>query len=154
MQKWPEIYTDGSKLDGRAGAAVHSTCLALKTPIRLPDHCSVFQAEICAIHVAINGLKTNGQSVSDVCILSDSQAALRALDSPHITSRSVITCRISLDEIATQMNICLCWVSGTFQATVRLMSLQARVLLQNFNDYGIPIATLKLKFEEVLKKSI
>ena len=55
LQKWPEIYTDGSKLDGRVGAGVHSTCLAIKKAIRLPDHCSVFQAEICAI--LLTGLK-------------------------------------------------------------------------------------------------
>ena len=89
LQKWPEIYTDRSKLDGRVGAGVHSTCLAIKKEIRLPDHCSVFLAEICAIHEAINWLKTNKQSVIDVCILSDSQAALLASShhvevSPHL----------------------------------------------------------------------
>ena len=70
--------------------------------IHLSDHWS--------IHEAINWLETYKQSVSNVCILSGSQAAL--LDSPHITSRSVLTCHISLEEIATQMNICLCWVPG------------------------------------------
>ena len=45
------------------------------TAIRLPDHSSVFQAEICTIHEAINWLETNRQSVLDVCFLSDSQEA-------------------------------------------------------------------------------
>ena len=80
MQKLPEIYTDESKLDGRVGAGIHSTCLAINKAIRLPDHCSVFQAEICAMHEAINWLEINRQSVSVFGILSDSQAALRALD--------------------------------------------------------------------------
>ena len=63
LQRWPEIYTDGSKFDGRVGAGIHSTCLAINKAIPLPDHCSVFQAEICAIYEAINWLETNRQSV-------------------------------------------------------------------------------------------
>ena len=125
------------------GAGIHSTCLAIKKAICLPDHCSVFQAEICAIHVDINWLKTNRQSVSDVCILSDSQTDLRVLDSPHITSRSVLTYRISLDEIATQMNICLGWVPGHRDIPGKADELArdgTTTELQSLhNDYGIPI---------------
>ena len=35
--------------------------------------------------------KATNESVTDVCILSDRQSALRALDSLHITSTSVLT---------------------------------------------------------------
>ena len=52
LQKCPKIYIDGWKLDGRVGVGIHSTCLAIKKAIRLPEHCSVFQAEMCAIHEA------------------------------------------------------------------------------------------------------
>ena len=62
LQKWPEIYTDGSRLDGRVGAGIYSTCLTTKKAIQFPDHCSVFQAEICAIHEVINWLRANRQS--------------------------------------------------------------------------------------------
>ena len=51
----------GSKLDGRVGAGIHLTCLAINKAIRFSDH--VFLAEICAIHEAINWLETNRQSV-------------------------------------------------------------------------------------------
>ena len=86
--------------------------------------------------------------------MSDSQAALRALDSPHITSRSVLTCRISLDEIATEMIICLCWVPGhrdipgNCKADELAMEGTTTELQSLHNDYGIPITTLKLKFEK------
>ena len=61
------MHTDGSKIDGRVGAGIHSTCLTINKAISLPDCCSVFQAEICAIYEAINWLER--QSVADVCIL-------------------------------------------------------------------------------------
>ena len=118
-----------------------------KKTIRLADHCSVFQAEICAIYVAINWLKTNRESVLDVCILSDSQAALRTQDSPHITWQSVLTRRISFEEMAIQMNICQ--VPGHRNIPDELAREGTTRELQSLhNDYGIPIATLKLKFEE------
>ena len=75
--------------------------------------------------------------VSDVCILSDSQAALRAQDSPHITSRSVLTCHISIEDIATQMNICQ--VTGTFQADEFARQGNTTELQTLHNDYGILI---------------
>ena len=77
-----------------------------------------------------------------------SQAALRALDSPHITSRSVLTCRISLDEIATQMNICLCWVPGHSDIAGNCKDDELA------REGGIPIATLKLKFEQESSKEV
>ena len=66
---------------------------------------------------------------------------LRALDSPHITSRSVLTCRISLD--AGHRDIpgnCKADELAREGTTTELQSLH--------NDYDIPIATLKLNFEE------
>ena len=76
------------------------------------------------------------------------------IDSPHITSKSVLTYRISLEEIATQINICLCWVpgyrdiSGNCKADELAREGTTTELQSLHNDYGIPIATLKLKFEE------
>ena len=132
MKNWPEICSNVSKLDGKVGAGIHSTCLA----ISLPDYCSVFQVEKCAIHEAINCFKTG----LDVCVLSDSsQAALRALDSPRITSRSVPTVRISLEEITTQMNTCLCRnIPGNCKAD----ELAGGSTLCLHNDFGILMGTL------------
>ena len=86
--------------------------------------------------------------------MSDSQAALQALDSAHIKSRSVHTCRISLEEIATQINICLCWlpdhrdIPENCKANELAREGTTTKLKSLHNDYGIPIARLKLKFEE------
>jgi len=43
------FYTDGSKLEGHVGGGVHSEQLDIRKSFRLPNHCSVFQAEVHAI---------------------------------------------------------------------------------------------------------
>jgi len=40
------IYTDGSKLNSQTVGGVFSPELDIKVSFRLPDHCSVFQAEV------------------------------------------------------------------------------------------------------------
>ncbi|KAH8318202.1 hypothetical protein KR067_011439, partial [Drosophila pandora] len=64
------IYTDGSKLNGQVGGGYFCEHLSLKESFRLPDHCSVFQAEVVAIKEAL-------ESPAPICIFSDSQAALK-----------------------------------------------------------------------------
>jgi len=75
------IYTDGSKLNSQTGGGVFSTELDIKVSFRLPDHCSVFQAEVMAIQEAMSHLVTSDDHDIDIFIFSDSQAALRAFDS-------------------------------------------------------------------------
>ena len=43
------IYTNGAKLHNRLGGGVFSAKLDTKIAFRLPEHCSVFQAEVTAI---------------------------------------------------------------------------------------------------------
>ena len=45
-----DIYIDGSKLDNENG--IYSGKLNLNISLRLPDICSVFQAEVVAIYLA------------------------------------------------------------------------------------------------------
>ena len=66
---------------------------------------------------------------------------------------SVLTCRISLEEISTQKNICLCrvpchWdIPGNCKADELAREGTTTELQSLHNDYGIPMV-LKLKFEE------
>ncbi|KAH8314606.1 hypothetical protein KR074_010155, partial [Drosophila pseudoananassae] len=73
------IYTDGSKLNGQVGGGFHCERLCLNESFRLPDHCSVFQAEVIAIGEALRSPALTGNQ-DTICIFSDSQAALKALD--------------------------------------------------------------------------
>jgi len=46
------FYTDGSKLEGQVSGGVYSEQLDIRKSFRLPDHCSVFQAEVHGIKEA------------------------------------------------------------------------------------------------------
>jgi len=43
------FYTDGSKIEGQVRGGVYFEQLDIRKSFRLPDHCSVFQAEVLAI---------------------------------------------------------------------------------------------------------
>jgi len=50
------FYTDASKLEGHVGEGVYSEQLDIRKSFRLPDHCSVIQAEVHAIKEAVTCL--------------------------------------------------------------------------------------------------
>ena len=86
------IYTDGSKLDGRTGWGFQ--IYKAKSPTindygRLPDWATVFQAEITAIKMAANAVAVNVDNVKYIKIYTDSQAALLALNDKENNQRSV-----------------------------------------------------------------
>ena len=85
------IFTDGSKLNDKVGAGF--TARKGRIPFkemsfRLPDKCSVFQAEIFAINQAALFIQRLGYP-RYIKIFVDSQAALLALNKKDITSRLV-----------------------------------------------------------------
>lgn len=106
------IYTDGSKMEGGVGGGVFSEELGISLSFRLPDHCSVFQAEVVAIQEAMQWLRINAISSTNIVLLSDSQAALKSLECVQTTSRTLLSCHQSLMEIGGQHNLHLCWVPG------------------------------------------
>jgi hypothetical protein len=80
------VYTDGSKLEGKTGAGfvIYKRREVIgEDAIRLPDKCTVFQAEIVAVQKAGNGLLNlmqRGVEMRYVKIFIDSQAAILALN--------------------------------------------------------------------------
>jgi len=65
-----------------------------------------------AIQEAMSHLDTSEHHDIDTFIFSDSQAALRALDSYTTNSKAISECRKSLNEMATHLRIKLIWVPG------------------------------------------
>ncbi|XP_053618054.1 uncharacterized protein LOC128679687 [Plodia interpunctella] len=82
----PQVYTDGSKMEGRVGAALtwwedgketHSQVFSLDST------CTVFQSEIYALHRAVSGaLESEDAAIN---ILSDSRSSLDLLCSTRLT---------------------------------------------------------------------
>jgi ribonuclease HI len=144
------FYTDGSKLDGKVGAGVFCDKLKVSISVRLPDYCSVYQAEVIAIEEALTWLKHNVISSKDITIYVDSQAAIRSLESVSLTSRVALSCLSSLNEMGEHFNIQLIWVPGhsDVKGNCRADELARHgttlQLLPERANLGRPISALKL----------
>ncbi|OFC59623.1 hypothetical protein BBW68_14995 [Candidatus Erwinia dacicola] len=106
------IYTDGSKLDHRVGGGVFCATLNTNIAFRLPDHCSVFQAEITAIKESLVVLTKSVLTTRSIYIYTDSQAALKSLKSPMVSSKLVKECLDLLEDLTSYFTINLQWVPG------------------------------------------
>ena len=82
-----EVYTDGSKMNERVGAAEainrlfqngETTCRQLSK--RLPVNSSIFAAEATAISLALNHYRHMGPVHHDVVVYSDSMSCLQAIE--------------------------------------------------------------------------
>ena len=82
-----EVYTDGSKIDERVGAAAvinrhfqngETTCRQLSK--RLPNNSTIFAAEATAITLALNYYRHMDPVQHDVVIYSDSMSCLQAIE--------------------------------------------------------------------------
>ena len=87
-------YTDGSKIDGKAGSGLvifkHHEII-YKQSYNLPDNASVFQAELEAIRQSALFFNKNRRSypAKFIKILVDSQAALKALCGKDVKTEMV-----------------------------------------------------------------
>jgi ribonuclease HI len=74
---------------------------------------TIFQAEMYAINVCTRiCLSTEGLAGKHVYIMSDSQAALRALKSYSFTPKLVADCLDNLKRLTTKCKLTLLWVPG------------------------------------------
>ena len=75
-------FTDGSRMKG-TGAVVYGQSLGRRLIISLGKYATVLQAEIYAILVCAYEIQLHGRPEKYVSICSDSQMALKALQSPE-----------------------------------------------------------------------
>ena len=76
------IYTDRSKTEHHVGASMVAVKNSQEVHIetqRLNIECTVFQAELCGIGVAVDWIQTQQKSVSSYAIHVHSKAALLAI---------------------------------------------------------------------------
>ncbi|XP_036334756.1 uncharacterized protein LOC118745412 [Rhagoletis pomonella] len=96
------IYTYCSKLNLRVGSGIHLKDLQLDLCFRLPDHCSVFQAELAAVKEAALWLIDSSLNLPSVTIYCDSQAAIKSLDCCKTSSTTALEFRKVLNDLASK----------------------------------------------------
>ena len=109
------IYTDGSRQDDQTGGGFvvyRQREVLWEDAFRLPDHATVFQAEVTAIkQAAIKLAGANPPDLRYVKFFVDSQAALLALGSPMIRSRAVSEAVDALNRLSDlSYRVTLCWI--------------------------------------------
>ena len=108
-------YTDGSMMEGKVGAGVYiAPHEGSDTPTELSyhigEHSTVFQAETFAVHQAAKLLGERGIKNKTIIINCDSQAAINAVDSTLIKSKTTQMARDELHKLGTDNNVILRWI--------------------------------------------
>ena len=151
-----QIFTDGSKLDGKVGAAFvvyQEGVLMHENSFRLPNRSSVFQAEIYAIKEAALFLVSNSYE-ADTIFFVDSQAAILALKQERIKSRSILDTVRMLALIQGQVKIV--WVpshSGVEGNEAADVLAKQACQLELVRDIAIPRSQIKTMVLQGIRES-
>ena len=105
-------YTDGSKTEEGVGAGIYGHRPRVTIPVSLTKESTVFQAEMAAIHHCAGEILGQSQNSRSIIIFSDSQAALKALESTQVNSKLVWDCVSALNELGRHKKVTLAWVPG------------------------------------------
>ena len=106
-------YSDGSVIDGHAGAGVFCSSLGIESSFSLGKFCTIFQAEVFALIKCAELSLERNVSNSKIFICSDSQAAIKAIANPMSESKLITECKNKLLELSDRSNsISLTWVPG------------------------------------------
>ena len=108
-------YTDGSKTDQGTGYGFVITTNDNVEEIhthsaKLPDFCSVYQAELIAITAAAE--RVNELINKNIVFLTDSQAAINTLNKTNLRSNTAINCHGALSDLSTHNPVSVIWVKG------------------------------------------
>ena len=146
-------YTDGSRHNDQTGAGytIHKKGKEIDHgSFRLPDHATVFQAEVAAINKAAIALMRMPQDVQFVKIFVDSRAAILALTNPVVKSKTVATTIESLNHLASRASsVTIVWIPahkghlGNERADVLAKGGAQSALPDDFHPVPQPISALK-----------
>ncbi|GBL95537.1 hypothetical protein AVEN_54137-1 [Araneus ventricosus] len=143
------IFTDGSGIDDKIGVAFvvfyHGTEIHSQTA-RLPDTCSVFQAEVLGIKLALEYC-SDIQHIRDIHIYSDSRAALQSLADPSNHNSVVNKAKQAFSNIIGKLDIKLHWIKAHvgYQGNERADHLAKEATLRSSPDIILPKPTSSLK---------
>lgn len=108
-------YTDGSKTESGTGYGFTITTDNNETEIhsysaKLPDYCTVYQAELYAMEAAAKWLvEYNGHCIT---ILTDSLSGLQSLTKIIINNKTAINCHRAINALAEHNTVTVTWVAG------------------------------------------
>ena len=103
-----KVYTDGSKLDGRAGVGFYAerpNNSPKQAFFHLGIHSTVFQAEVLAISEVAKNLLLEKIHNQSIVVLVDSQAAIKSLIKCTVTSITVLNCIRNLNQLGKQNHV-------------------------------------------------
>ena len=106
-------YTDGSKTDSGTGYGFtisDSGDILAEGSAKLPDFCSVYQAELSAIHHAARAL--NNLEGREVVFYTDSLSSIQALQNKFLKSRTLIQCHSALEDLGARNSVRVRWIPG------------------------------------------
>jgi ribonuclease HI len=99
-------YADGSKTNKGTGAGVYCYGTGRKLSFSLEQ----FQAEVYTIKACALQIQDRNYKNRNICILSDSQAAIKAFGKYQVTSILVWDCHQSLTQLARHNRVQPIWV--------------------------------------------
>jgi ribonuclease HI len=105
-------FSDGSKKDNRAAFGIHNPIAEISKSFRISDHGTIMQAELKGIEECAAECLRMGLNRKTITILSDSQAAIKALGKANIDSHTVWNCACKLDLLAVQNQVIIAWIPG------------------------------------------
>ena len=109
------VYTDGSKTENRVGASVVVLKDSKETHIniaRLNAHCTIFQAELYGISMAMKWIQRQKRSTPACAINVDSKAALLSITNKHTNHPLAMAIRENIIKLRHTTSITLHWVKG------------------------------------------
>ena len=109
------IYTDGSKTEKHVGAsrAVMKDSIEIHTETqKLNKSCTVFQAELCGILMAVNWIQRLQQKRASYAINVDSRASLLAIANRHTNHPIAVAVRLKTIKLKNSTSITFHWVKG------------------------------------------
>ncbi|CAK1548758.1 unnamed protein product [Leptosia nina] len=152
------LFTDGSKHDGVVGAAfvAFDPCeVHITKKFKLHPSCSVFQAEMLAIHKACEWIASNTTKIKSCVICSDSKSSLQELSNPYSHNTFAVKIFELLHTIGSHSTkIGFAWVkahegiAGNEIADVAAKSAAALRKSPDFLD--TPVSFIKLKLRDTL----
>ena len=116
-QNTVKVYTEGSQLDGRAGA-----CFYVEYPNNSPKqaffHLGMYIVQYCVPDRSLSYLRSGKEPVfgkmhnQNIVVLVDSQAAIKALIKCTVTSITVFSCIRNLNQLGKQNHVNIAWIPG------------------------------------------